>query len=87
MAGAVTALEFLVVDSADREVAVGLALLAGELVVAAGIYLGSLAAIAPETLRELLDTGRRAIAKLARPERAERGAPAPEPVVSEDQGW
>jgi PST family polysaccharide transporter len=64
MAGALTPLEHLVVDAANRETAVGLLLLASETLAAAGIYLGALAVVAPPLARELVELARKAPSRL-----------------------
>lgn len=66
MAGAVTALEFLVVQAADRGLVAGLLLLAFETVVAAAIYVAVLSLLAPQTGRELRAVAGRLLARVTR---------------------
>lgn len=64
MAAALLPVEHLVVDAAGRETALGLILLAGEVVAAAALYWGALAVFARPLARELLEITRRAARQL-----------------------
>jgi O-antigen/teichoic acid export membrane protein len=55
MVAVVTPLEFLLVNADDQSRALGLALLAGEALLALAVYVGSMRLLAPATLRELRD--------------------------------
>ena len=86
MAAVLLPVEHLVVDAASRETALGLVLLAGEVVAAAALYWGALAVIARPLARELLEIPRRAARQLtARPPETESGPAAeiitPTPTV------
>jgi hypothetical protein len=64
MAGALTALEFLVVKAGDRGTVVGLLLVVAEALLAALVYLAALGLLAPRTAGELLGHLRQAPAML-----------------------
>jgi PST family polysaccharide transporter len=77
MASALLALEQLALTAASRETAIGLVLLAGEVALALGAYLGLLRLIAPALTRELIGVGREVRKRLRS---GDRGAePALEP--------
>ena len=78
MVAVMTPVEFLLVEADSRSTVVGLALLALEGVAAVAIYVAALAALAPDTGRELLRGAKSARRSLAR---AIRGAPDEEALA------
>jgi PST family polysaccharide transporter len=83
MAGAITALEFLVVKAAGRGTVVGLLLVAGEALLAGLVYLAALGLLAPRTTAELLGHLRTAPGLVAA---AVRRTPDPEAIAAAEPG-
>ncbi|MBS1679500.1 MAG: oligosaccharide flippase family protein [Actinobacteria bacterium] len=66
MAGVLVPIQFVLIDATSLGTLGGLALIAGESIVAAGIYLGGIRLLAPETANDLFSLVGRLLARLRR---------------------